>query len=243
MTGPDDQIPADVPGFDDPAYDALRGLLADARVTEPVPAEVAARLDAALAGLSEPAGASDAGAEVVPLRRRTVRTLLVAASVVGVLAVGGVGLGQVLGDHTGNNAPTSSSAVAGGTDSGAGTMGSAGAESSGGAPTAGTKAQPQPEAPAAGAATLPALTTVGFSHQAARFVATLTPTADLAADAPGFARLRSLGCAASPVAGGASYPILLDGQPAVLVVRGAEGDRIAEARSCSGAVLARAALR
>ena len=54
----DDQVPAtgdepafDDPALDDPAFDDVRALLADLRVTAPVPADVAARLDATLDSL------------------------------------------------------------------------------------------------------------------------------------------------------------------------------------------------
>ena len=70
----------------------VRRLLADARHTEPIPDEVAARIDRALAGVvAEPAPETS----VVPLaerRRRAGRLLLAAAAVV----VGGVAVGQVV---------------------------------------------------------------------------------------------------------------------------------------------------
>lgn len=72
----------------------VRRMLADARHTDPVPPEVAARLDRVLADLAaEPARE----ATVVRLadRRRRVATLLVAAAAV---VVAGVGIGQVVGD-------------------------------------------------------------------------------------------------------------------------------------------------
>jgi len=90
------------PGFDDPAYDDLRALLADARVTEPVPAEVAARLEETLAALTadrrEATVPDEAPAVVVPLRRRSrlAPRLLAAAAAVVVVGAGGVGLAQVL---------------------------------------------------------------------------------------------------------------------------------------------------
>lgn len=82
--------------------DAVRRLLADARHDAPVPADVAARLDATLAGLvaerSAPApSTSPAGAEVVDLaarrRRRRLGAFVAAAAAV---VVAGVGVGQVL---------------------------------------------------------------------------------------------------------------------------------------------------
>ncbi len=87
----------------------VRRLLADARHTEPIPADVAARIDRALADLgSEPATA----APVVPLaarRRNAGRLLLAAAAVV----VGGVALGQVVGSDNENAAMDSPTASEG----------------------------------------------------------------------------------------------------------------------------------
>lgn len=98
----DQENPEREPGFDDPAYDDLRALLAEARVTEPVPADVAARLDETLAALTadrrtEPVP-DEAPASVVPLRRRSrlAPRLLAAAAAVVVVGAGGVGLAQVL---------------------------------------------------------------------------------------------------------------------------------------------------
>ena len=85
-----------------PAEDErIRRLLSEARHTEPMPAEVAARLDGVLAGLN--AEREEQLAPVVELasrRRRTAASLLVAAAAVVVL---GVGLGQVLPDRMGGN--------------------------------------------------------------------------------------------------------------------------------------------
>lgn len=82
-----------------PAQEAeVRRLLADARHTEPMPAEVAERLDRVLAGLAaEPARE----ARVVRLadRRRRAASLLVAAAAV---VVAGVGIGQVVGGEGGS---------------------------------------------------------------------------------------------------------------------------------------------
>ena len=70
----------------------VRRLLADARHTEPIPAEVAARLDRVLGGLSgEPA--REAAVVRLAARRRRAATMLVAAAAV---VVAGVGIGQVL---------------------------------------------------------------------------------------------------------------------------------------------------
>ena len=77
----------------DPAEDArIRALLAEARHTEPMPAEVVARLDRVLDGLASERAPV---APVIDLarRRRTAAKLLVAAAAV---VVAGVGVGQVL---------------------------------------------------------------------------------------------------------------------------------------------------
>lgn len=78
----------------------VRRLLADARHTDPMPAEVAARMDAVLGDLAaEPPGAATP-TSVVPLadrRRRAGRLLLAAAAVV----VAGIGVGQVVGGSQG----------------------------------------------------------------------------------------------------------------------------------------------
>lgn len=109
MSDSDDELlPDGVPAFDDPAYDDLRGLLADARVTDPMPEDVADRLDEALAGLGEERRSERA--TVVPLRRaRLTRRLLSAAAVVAVVGAGGVGLAQVIDDGSLNIAGSSGS--------------------------------------------------------------------------------------------------------------------------------------
>ena len=81
-------------------------LLADARADEPIPAEVAARLDRVLAGMAgeQIAGPDQPVAPVIDIaarRRRRVRTLLVAAAAV---VVAGVGIGQVVGPQSGDDA-------------------------------------------------------------------------------------------------------------------------------------------
>lgn len=77
----------------------VRRLLVDARHTEPMPQDVAARLDRVLADLAR-------GEEVAPVtslaarRRRRAATMLVAAAAVVVV---GIGLGQVLGTGSGSD--------------------------------------------------------------------------------------------------------------------------------------------
>jgi hypothetical protein len=92
-------------------------LLADARADEPIPAEVAARLDRVLAGMASEqiAGPGQQIAPVIDIaarRRRRVRTLLVAAAAV---VVAGVGIGQLVepgGDSDDSGGDSASSEVA-----------------------------------------------------------------------------------------------------------------------------------
>lgn len=85
----------------------VRRLLAEARHTEPIPTEVADRIDRALSDLADEPGET---APVVRLaeRRRNAGRLLLAAAVV---VVGGVAVGQVVGG-TGDDAATESSTAA-----------------------------------------------------------------------------------------------------------------------------------
>ncbi len=87
---------------DRPELDAVRRLLADARHTDPIPADVADRMDAVLAGLSQEApDEADTVADVValdPRRRRRASGLLVAAAVI---VVGGVVAAQQLAQGPG----------------------------------------------------------------------------------------------------------------------------------------------
>ena len=101
------------PDFDDPAFDDLRGLLAETRVTDPVPDEVAARLEDTLASLRDErrAGTESTGGTVVVLRRRVGR-VLVAAAAVAAVSVGTVAVVQ--GARNGTDGADSASSSAGG---------------------------------------------------------------------------------------------------------------------------------
>jgi hypothetical protein len=234
------------PSFDDPSFDELRALLADARVTEPVPADVAARLDATLAALQEERRAE---AVVVPLRRRrTAARVLVAAAAVVVVTAGGVGIAQVAQQRSdGSSDSTAADAV----------RGDASAESGSDA-ASDPEAQPGPASAPATAksplsalkgARLPAFTTARFAAEVAGFDATTrqfssdngldasspgpTPTA---ADAPTTTEGRSTtSCVGPTLAGTTSVPILLDGEPAVLVLHEVtDGTQEVDAWSCDG---------
>jgi len=148
--------------FDDPAHDEIRRLLADARVTDPIPDDVAARLDATLASLREQSREEAAPpSSVVPLRRRIGR-VLVAAAVVVVVGGGGVGIAQLAGSGSGGSADSA------GSRSVAADEGGSGSKTSGGVP--------QPAAPetVAGqvAKALPHLTTARFGQGVSRLMRT-----------------------------------------------------------------------
>jgi hypothetical protein len=160
----DDRDPTVEPSFDDPAHDELRALLADARVTEPVPDAVAARLDATLQSLrAERADEDDrAGlAPVVPLRRRLARVLVAAAAVI-VVGAGGFGIARLAGGggSAGDMSADKASTTSEGSGGGAGTPTVPGLADS----------LDAPEAPAAKA--LPHLTAAHFARDAARVMRT-----------------------------------------------------------------------
>ena len=111
-----DRPDGDEPGFDDPADAWVRDLLASARVTGPVPDDVAARLESTLASLrAERVGEAadpvpDEPAPVVPLRRRLAPLLAAAAAVV-VVAGGAVGVSRLASDHGAQNSAAGSSSA------------------------------------------------------------------------------------------------------------------------------------
>lgn len=122
----------DEPGHDmsDEAAEEVRRLLADARETAPMPADVQARLDAVLSDLSSERATRTPAAVVVDLssrRRRRAKALLIAAAAVTVI---GVGAPRVFSDLSGQNAMTSNDSAADtsaggageGTDSGSGAL-------------------------------------------------------------------------------------------------------------------------
>lgn len=93
--------------FDDARHAWVRDLLADARVTTPPPAEVAARLDDTLAALH---AERQPPTNVVPLRGRFRPRLAVAAAAVIVAAAGGVVVTQLKHDSTGSDSASSGAA-------------------------------------------------------------------------------------------------------------------------------------
>ncbi|QYJ03293.1 hypothetical protein KUV85_13265 [Nocardioides panacisoli] len=101
-------MPPDSPTPEEEAR--LRRLLADARATEPMPDDVAQRLDATLAELGRERDAA-AGGDVVPLARRKRRAMVGLLAAAAVVVVAGVGVTEVLRDNGAGDAQTASEAA------------------------------------------------------------------------------------------------------------------------------------
>jgi hypothetical protein len=219
----------DDPAFDGPAFDDLRALLAEARVVEPVPDDVAARLDATLASLRAEWAAS---APVVPLRRRLGPILAAAAAVI-VVVGGGFGITQTLHQSSGQDsrhatAADKASSADAGADAGGSTTGSAAAPV-----LAFTTSGFAREVAGLGAARLTGLpgTTATAGDSVSRAPAPTHGESPYEAAAPQGAR----SCAGPALPGTRSIPIILDGHPAALVVHPVSAGReLVEAWSCDG---------
>jgi hypothetical protein len=249
---PDDRAEdrLDGPAFDDPAFDELRGLLADARASEPVPDEVVARLDATLTALQEERRSAKV---VVPFRRRAGRLLVAAAAVV---AIGSAGIAVA---QLGGNGGAADNAASGGAADKAESLATTSPRAA--SPERSGDSLVEGEAPAqAGAGKVPAFTTARFGQEVAGFdVATRgfkaaegttsgtspsptpSPTpGSTSSDAPSgtLDDLDSAGmktCAGPAIPDTESFPILLDGEPAVLVVHPPrDGTQLFEGWSCDG---------
>ncbi|HET7682598.1 MAG TPA: hypothetical protein VFK34_02890 [Marmoricola sp.] len=217
------------PDFDDRSHEELRALLASARVEDPVPDDVAARLDETLAGLRR----GEAG--VVPPRRRLAPRLLLAAAALAL--VGGVGTVFLQGPGAGGGSDTmtaqqaESSADDGAQERSGGDAGKPGgtsAESADGIQDLATvrrdhlqadvaRALAEHPVPLSGLAATPAVPPARDAD----------PTDQSATSCPG----------PSPVRG-ASIIVRYRGQPVALVVRPATAEdprrRTAELWTCSG---------
>jgi hypothetical protein len=230
---------------DDARIRALLAELGSGPAGDPMPPEVAARLDDTLARLvaerdvvperdavAEPVarsggdGAQEHGS-VVPLRRRWASRLTVAAAAVVVVGVGGVtasSLGLLGGDSpTGANSSTDRNLTQG--QDGAGGR----AESDSGSGTAADPSAPLDDA-AKGGAVLSAST---FAADVEAFLRNRTGQAQ----PPETSRsLRSSGCPGPRITDGAvPSRVTYDGRPAVLVVHPLrDGRRLVEAWTCTG---------
>lgn len=218
--------------------DAVRRLLADARHSDPIPDDVAARLDRALADLADlDVEAGRPAATVTPLaqRRRNASRLLVAAAAVVLV---GVGVGQVL-DGT-----------SGGADSESATAGDARTYAEDGA--AGTEAAEEEPAEAAGVPEserddlrrqgIARLRSQSFTDDVtelnAEYLASSpAPSGETGSDGQGAtlpealdaplldgAGAAALTCGADAWGRGRFVAVRYDGLPAVLVFRKASGD-------------------
>lgn len=260
----DHEDPAVEPSFDDPALDDLRALLADARVTDPIPDDVAARLDSTLQSLQiTRATERDSRTNVVPLRHRVGRVLVAAAAAV-VIGAGGVGVAQLARNGNGSADSMTADKAAGGAAQEDGLVPGATGQS-------GSLNAPQ----AAAARDVPHLTTAGFARDAARVMRTAylysldiqspapttpttgpgSPNADSAAPLSGYLPLQAPPVTATPERAGARdqdlvacagpdapdaivEPATLDGALVALVFRPptAESQQV-EAWSCDGTTL------
>ena len=165
-----DEPDVDETGFDDPGHDELRALLAGARVTESMPDDVAARLDATLVSLQAERAAESA--VVVPLRRRVGRVLVAAAAVV-VIGAGGVGIVKLGGSTSNSDDSTSAGDRPATVQEDAGGTGTSGS-------TAGSDAIPR-ELDSLLSKGVPQLAKATFRRDAARLMrATYNSTADTA---------------------------------------------------------------
>ena len=208
----------DDPGLTPEQEQRVRRLLTDARHTEPMPGDVAARLDRVLAELAR----GEEVAPVVPLasrRRRRAATMLVAAAAV---VVGGIGLGQVLGSTGGDGSSSTADRAA---PAEAGAAGAAGAGADGGA--ANHRAAPPPSGAQASKPmyALPGPVRVRsqhFSRDVRQVQARLSSTAGtLDYNSP---RHPAFSCKPGHWGTGLFVPASYRGEPTVLVFRQVRGD-------------------
>jgi hypothetical protein len=211
----------DQPGLPDELDESVRALLGSARVDEPMPAEVADRIERAL-GDARP---DRTDATVVRFRRRLAGGLVAAA----VLVVGGGVLGAQLHDDTGGSADkTASGSAASDAQPKAEQMG-----------PPGNVAPALTPAPLSGRARLPQLHSADFAAGVHRLLRSQPFAADAPAKSPATDSLRAAqsDCAApaSVPQGAEVRPIALDGRLATLVIDPPEvSPREATAYSCDG---------
>lgn len=262
----DEQIPGpdfDDPAYD-AIRELLSDSRVDSPIPVDVAARLDATL-AELTGRpsSSGGGPADADRVVVPLRRRLAPRLLAAAAVVLVAGAGAFGLNRVLQDSTGT--ADSAAAGVHAEDSGTKAMVPTPAPVPAQPQTAlgGTA---DAKAWLSGQASVPVLTTAGFAKEAAALqfrdssvlstagaqmslsnedsIRSPSPTPTEArsydrSEATKQARLTATAarrCPGPRIAGTSSYPIVLDGKPAVLVVSrpAKDGSRLVGAWSCDG---------
>jgi hypothetical protein len=222
---------------------AVRALLGEARVTEPMPVEVADRLERALAAAPGPA-AADPPAGVVRLRRRLVGGLVAAAVVV--LGGGAIATQVHLSDGDAHDSAASGSALSK-------TAEDAGADGTTQSPAAGSRepaltpsAGPRQLDPLGTRARLPELSSASFAAEVRALVAAVpwstrmsgrTPATD--GDTPTSSDSAHGGSCTRPATAGSDADlreVSLDGRLATLLVDPPTAEpRHATAYSCDGA--------
>lgn len=210
-------------------------LLADARAAEPIPDEVAARLDRVLAGMAgeQVAGPEQEVAAVTDLaerRRRRVRTLLVAAAAV---VVAGVGIGQFVEPQSGDVDASSSDDA-----------GSTLAEAEGGAPQSGVDGVPLEQDALAALGAPPRITADSFAADIRRLqdrpgVRSYAASDELVNGSDLTAKRTDFSCGPAGYGAGKLIAVRYNGRPAVLAYRPAAGEtQVVELLQCgSGEVV------
>ena len=204
-----------------PAEEEVRRLLVEARHTEPIPVEVAARLDRVLEGLAqEPARAAPV-TQLARRRRRTASLLVAAAAVVAV----GIGLNQVL-TTSGEDTTASESADLGPADNGA-------IRGEADAPEA-TREDADSDGTAFARNRLVELRSGDFADdvRSAR-LDLIAGSSEQDARSPDRALRKA--CRTASWGAGTFVPVRYDGQPAVVVFRRPQGDtQVADLFLCGG---------
>ncbi|MDN4161159.1 hypothetical protein [Nocardioides abyssi] len=246
--GTDDQL--------DPREEEVRRRLADARHVEPVPVDVAGRLDRVLAELAAGEDVPSSVDELAVRRRRRAAGLLAAAAVV---TVAGLGLGQVLPGSGGSDDSGSAADSVAGLDRDAAGRSTAAKESAAAEPGDGAGGgsaanEGKGEGLAAGAAVPEAATTLDafvtppgrpvrvrperFAADALRARDVVDGGRDTDRGRPGGGKRRDgeqtfFECTPADWGPGVAVPVLYDDEPHVLVFRAPAGDsQVADLLQC-----------
>jgi hypothetical protein len=227
--------PSDLPELTPEQESAVRRLLAEARHDEPIPTDVADRLDTVLAGLTRDEPGAPGVAPVIDLaarrRRRNAAAVLAGAAAV---IVAGFGIGQVI-DVGGSDDDAASSTNADSSGGRAEAKDNSGSDES---PADGSAATISPQG-AAPEATRQVLKL--SSQHLARDVDDQLDNDAVQLDARNpVAAFSAVGCTTPPPPNkfgtGDFYPALFDGIPAVLALRPpAEGQQQADVLACDTA--------
>ena len=213
----------------------VRRLLAEARHDEPVPADVAARLDAALAGLGRDDPGAPGVAPVIDLaahrRRRNAAAVLAGAAAV---IVAGFAIGQVIdvGGSDNGDAGASSGDVAADRAESQGASADA-------VPRSLSSAEPSPSVPMPAGQPLLRLSSDHLERDLARQLDQVR-AADGSGGSPAASSFSAISCP-PPTPGtrfglGELFPALFDGKPAVVALRPpADGRRQADVLTCGTA--------